>query len=1552
MVVTPSLWFKLDEGLGDGTKEEISGASWPVAGSKSLWKQGVSATALEFDGYHTAVSVPAANAPALAGGSLTLEGWFALGAYPWNWAPIVQQGDDDGYFLGVDSHGYPGFMVKVDGVWQQLSVASTAPYTDANHLTLFAWYHAAGTYNKNDGMMRLYINGTEVASKLIGTGGVQTANAEVRVGKAGILRTPTEGGLPSEFGIDGLIDEVRIYNVALSAAQVAGSLANYNPGPAVVSAPDMQQRRLPIPTTNGTFSAVYTRLPYYETWDNLWRFGDYADVVVGFDKSPAKFVFWRGVSYIPMLVNESNQWFTHEFNETGFTASAPGDCEPMSDKPCLDSHVRIIENTDARKVIHWRYRLANPDHHWANYDENGWGDIADWYYYIYPDGVASKIMRCYSSKPGTWQEWNEQIVILGEGQHPESVISKQPVMTLVDSAGNATDYDWNPNPPSPQFRGQVIQQIHLTGQYHPFAIQNFESGDIYSGGRTWYSVFPSWNHWPTSQVNSSSRTASFPDRAAHSSISHLFWPYSSQQQGNISFQEKILMEGMTNQPAASLVSLAKSWLQAPLIEPLADCQDAAYVPAERAYHLTATGVAPSVRIAASAASPLVNLCLVVKDWPNPADAPALLLIDGVAQPAGADFRQGIVRDTNGNPMLVGWVSRQATTPVTFTLLTKPSAPTGLSATPGLAAAALNWAPSFGASGYTVWRRNTLSGVVQVDAVTTPSCMNTGLDIGTPYEFKVCASSSSGDSDWSQLVSATPTASKGSQTITFDLGLTLNKAWNDPPFADPAAASTGLPVSYSTDDPAVATVDAGTGMVTITGKGTVHLLADQAGDAAFEPAPQKSQILTVGKANQTITFDHGLTLNKAWNDPPFADAATASSGLAVIYSSDNPAVATVDASTGMVTIKAIGIANLLADQAGNASYNPAAQVSQTLTVRSIAAASSYGSNHIPFVNSGTLVGAAVFGNAGTYDGIPFALWSSPYTTAKQLGSGVSAVASPSFSNIDSNLGGDGQYATAAYTSGSAAGSLTISGLVAGQTYRFQCGFCDKRVGSYPYSVNAILTLSDASTTPVPLSIGAATTDDDYALLTATVSGSTSLRLDLPQAANGVGPIIAGFSVHRIDTGGVAPTSTNDVLDIKKNASATLSLGDFGTYSDPQSLPLAAVRISTLPNSGSLQFDTTGTGNWTNVTLNQEISAAHISAGRLSFTPAPNTTGSPYAMIEFKVGNGTLFSGPYTLTINVTSVSSIAATSSNSSNHIPFANSGTLVGAAVFGNAGTYDGIPFSLWNTPFTTPMSLGSGVSVAMGVTGGDGGGSVTGTAFRTDQQYQYGAYTNSTPRGMTLTFTGLDSSRQYRFQFGYGDTRTNCAYNETVSLAFSSGAPFPVQLAFGSAAAGDEYALLTATVTNSTSLVLTLPQTVAGYHGPMQAGFSVHLIGGGTGYDSWAAANAGGQTAELDCDRDGIANGIEYFMGETASPFTATPAVLNTGGVLTWTWPYNPSAAATYKFQLSGDLVDWSTEFAPPDPAIRITPPVPPATLGSVKFTLPTGPSKRYCRLALTPNP
>ncbi|MEQ8416539.1 MAG: Ig-like domain-containing protein, partial [Imperialibacter sp.] len=85
--------------------------------------------------------------------------------------------------------------------------------------------------------------------------------------------------------------------------------------------------------------------------------------------------------------------------------------------------------------------------------------------------------------------------------------------------------------------------------------------------------------------------------------------------------------------------------------------------------------------------------------------------------------------------------------------------------------------------------------------------------------------------------------------------------------------------------------------------------------------------TTGKLNQTITF--GALPEKAFGEAPFALSATASSGLTVAYASSNPAVATLSGNT--VTIVGVGSTTITASQAGNASYNAAANVPQTLTV---------------------------------------------------------------------------------------------------------------------------------------------------------------------------------------------------------------------------------------------------------------------------------------------------------------------------------------------------------------------------------------------------------------------------------------------------------------------------------------------------------------------------------------------------------------------------------------------------------------------------------------------
>ena len=144
----------------------------------------------------------------------------------------------------------------------------------------------------------------------------------------------------------------------------------------------------------------------------------------------------------------------------------------------------------------------------------------------------------------------------------------------------------------------------------------------------------------------------------------------------------------------------------------------------------------------------------------------------------------------------------------------------------------------------------------------------------------------------------------------------------------ANATSGLPVAYSSTTPGVCTVSGST--VGIVAAGTCTIAANQGGNALWGAAAQVTQSLSIQKGVNTIqfgaqggkTFVVGGTFTA---NPP----ATASSGLAVIYTSTTPTVCTV-AGTTVVMVNA-GTCTLAANQAGDGNWNAATQVTQNVVI---------------------------------------------------------------------------------------------------------------------------------------------------------------------------------------------------------------------------------------------------------------------------------------------------------------------------------------------------------------------------------------------------------------------------------------------------------------------------------------------------------------------------------------------------------------------------------------------------------------------------------------------
>jgi len=161
-----------------------------------------------------------------------------------------------------------------------------------------------------------------------------------------------------------------------------------------------------------------------------------------------------------------------------------------------------------------------------------------------------------------------------------------------------------------------------------------------------------------------------------------------------------------------------------------------------------------------------------------------------------------------------------------------------------------------------------------------------------------------------------------QTITFDP--LPDKTFGDPDFSVDATASSGLPVNFTASGQC--TVTPSGSVVHLTGVGACTITAHQPGNASYNAAPDVARSFTI-KPGQTITFDP--LPDKTYGDPDFSVHATASSGLPVSFTATGQCTVTSDGS--VVHLTDVGSCTITAHQAGDATFGPAPDVSQSFDI---------------------------------------------------------------------------------------------------------------------------------------------------------------------------------------------------------------------------------------------------------------------------------------------------------------------------------------------------------------------------------------------------------------------------------------------------------------------------------------------------------------------------------------------------------------------------------------------------------------------------------------------
>lgn len=497
-------------------------------------KTGVEGASLNFDGFTTNIIIPPNSIDVRKG--FTVEAWIAPQEYPWAWTGIADKAADttSGISFGINYLGQVGFQAYANDHWIEIVSAESIP--------LLRWTHVAGSYHPQLGF-EVFVNGKSIARKT-GAAHLRVSDSlPVVIGRSQRKQYPaltereTSKKFLSDMYFDGLLDEVKLYNEPFSVKQIAATYAAVKPS----NLQPLQYRKLPQgPEKLPGFGAFYTQLAYCPEWDRLWPVGEAADLLVGFDELPVRMAFWRGTGYCPAWITANGKLVSDQGPES-WNFKTLGCFEQMSDKQCRYSSVRIIENTPARVVVHWRTASPGIDYSFNNVNPvTGWSNWTDEYYYIYPDAVAVRYQEIHGPKVAG-MEWQQSELINQPGTKPQDNVHLN-AATVVNMRGESETWSWEKPygsmaTGSKPIKDGIIQVINLKSAQKHFVIG--EEGARWKpfsfGAREGFSTIPCWNHWPVAQLPNDGRVAPTADRPSSSCFGTLYPVKNQSSDSNMMF---------------------------------------------------------------------------------------------------------------------------------------------------------------------------------------------------------------------------------------------------------------------------------------------------------------------------------------------------------------------------------------------------------------------------------------------------------------------------------------------------------------------------------------------------------------------------------------------------------------------------------------------------------------------------------------------------------------------------------------------------------------------------------------------------------------------------------------------------------------------------------------------------------------------------------------------------------------------------------------------------------------------------------------------------------
>lgn len=222
-------WWKLDEVAGDVAADSSGLANHGTLKNGPVWVPGRIGGALGFANTdETKIYVDIPNSPTLENvqeADYTVAAWVKPNRLPPGtdntpaYGILVKQG----YHIGLvyDQVGLFKMQHHLRDVNNTYMLVKSAPKAPS------VWYHVAGVVSRTDGFVKIYVNGVLEATASFPPGSAAREFEEV-TWKLGIAGPEY---VKYREGMDGIIDDARIYRRALSDAEVASLAKSYTTTP-------------------------------------------------------------------------------------------------------------------------------------------------------------------------------------------------------------------------------------------------------------------------------------------------------------------------------------------------------------------------------------------------------------------------------------------------------------------------------------------------------------------------------------------------------------------------------------------------------------------------------------------------------------------------------------------------------------------------------------------------------------------------------------------------------------------------------------------------------------------------------------------------------------------------------------------------------------------------------------------------------------------------------------------------------------------------------------------------------------------------------------------------------------------------------------------------------------------------------------------------------------------------------------------------------------------------------------------------------------------------